>query len=83
MALELCTSSNIFFISCISLSLSQLHKCSDSSIIACILVLSALTDEQLVPIPPINLQISEEVDERVGFFGHVILNISWDAPQSM
>ena len=41
------------------------------------------TDEQLIPIPPNNLQVSEEVDKRVGFFGHVILNISWDAPKSM
>ena len=40
-------------------------------------------DEQLSPIPPNNLIISEEIDEREGFFGHVILNISWDAPQSM
>ena len=42
-----------------------------------------LTDERLIPIPPNNLTISEGIDERVGFFGHVILNISWDAPQSM
>ena len=40
-----------------------------------------LTDEQLIPVPPIGLQISEEMDKRVGFFGHVILNISWDTPQ--
>ena len=41
------------------------------------------TDEWLIPIPPSNLQISDEIDERVEFFGHVTLNISWDAPQSM
>ena len=40
-------------------------------------------DEQLIPIPPNNLTISEEIDEREGFFGHVIVNISWDVPQSM
>ena len=40
-------------------------------------------DKRLIPIPPSNLQISDEIDERVGFFGHVILNISWNAPQSM
>ena len=42
-----------------------------------------LTDERLIPIPPNNLTISEDIDERVGFFGHVILNISWAAPQSI
>ena len=40
-------------------------------------------DERLIPIPPNNLIISEEIDEREGFFDHVILNISWNAPQSM
>ena len=79
MALELCTSSNIAASALVYLS----YTCSDFSIIVCILIILSLTDEQLIPIPPINLQISEEVDERVGFFGHVILNISWDAPQSM
>ena len=38
-------------------------------------------DERLIP--PNNLVLSEEIDEREGFFDHVILNISWDAPQSM
>ena len=41
----------------------------------------ALTDEKLTPVPPTGLQISEEIDKRVGFFGHVILNILWDNPQ--
>ena len=40
-------------------------------------------DERLIPNPPTNLQFSEEIDKRVGFFGHAILNISWDGPQSM
>ena len=39
------------------------------------------SDEQLTPIPPTGLQISEEIDKRVGFFGHVILKVSWDNPQ--
>ena len=41
------------------------------------------TDVRLIPNSPTNLQISEEVDKRVGFFGHVILNISWDRPESI
>lgn len=35
-----------------------------------------------IPHPPTNLQISWEIDERSGFFGHVTLNISWDDSQS-
>ena len=41
-----------------------------------------ILDERLIPNPPTDIYISEEIDTRVGFFGHVILNISWDAPQS-
>ena len=37
----------------------------------------------MIPNPPSNLQFVEDIDKRVGFFGHVILNISWDGPQSM
>ena len=39
-------------------------------------------DERLIPNPPTDVYISEEIDTRVGFFGHVILNISWEGPQS-
>ena len=39
-------------------------------------------DERLTLVPPNNLKILDEIDEREGFFGHVILNISWDVPQS-
>ena len=42
-----------------------------------------LTDEQLSPDPLDNIKISEEVDERQDFFGHVVLNITWDTSQSM
>ena len=41
------------------------------------------SDEQLIPVPPNDLTVtSEKIDERVEFFGHVLLNISWNAPQS-
>ena len=42
-----------------------------------------LTDEQLIPEPPISVWFSEKLDTRIGFFGHVILNISWEPPLSM
>ena len=42
-----------------------------------------LVDEELIPLPPNSLHISDEIDERAEFFGHVILNISWPALQSM
>ena len=40
-------------------------------------------DERLIPNPPMDIQFSDEIDTRIGFFGHVILNISWESPQSM
>ena len=49
----------------------------------CNITLIHLTDEQLIPDPLNNIKISEEIDERQDFFGHVVLNITWDAPQSM
>jgi hypothetical protein len=41
-----------------------------------------ILDERLIPNPPTDIYVSEEIDTRVGFFGHVILNISWEGPQS-
>ena len=32
---------------------------------------------------PINIQVkSDELDKRIGFFGYVVLNVSWDRPKS-
>ena len=39
--------------------------------------------ERFIPNPPINLQVSDDIDTRIGFFGHAILNISWERPLSM
>ena len=33
--------------------------------------------------PPSSLTVEELVDTRVGFFGHVILNVSWIESHSM
>ena len=33
--------------------------------------------------PPRNLQVLSAIDTRIGFFGYVSLNISWEPPQSM
>ena len=41
------------------------------------------TDERLIPNPPTDIEIMEEIDMRIRYFGHVILNISWERPQSM
>ena len=48
-----------------------------------IVILFYFLDERLIPNPPMDIQISEEIDTRIGFFGHVILNISWESPRSM
>lgn len=40
-------------------------------------------DERLIPNAPVNISVNEEFDTRIGFFGHVILNVSWDGPSSM
>lgn len=39
--------------------------------------------ELRVPDSPVNLVVTDEMDERIGFFGHAILNISWERPRSM
>ena len=46
-------------------------------------IIMLYTDDRRIPAPPINLQQSSEIDTRHGYFGHVILNITWDRPQSM
>ena len=38
--------------------------------------------ERFIPNPPTNLQVSDYIDTRIGFFGHAVLNISWEGPQS-
>ena len=44
---------------------------------------AVIVDERHIPDPPTNIQVeSEELDKRIGFFGHVVLNVSWDGPQS-
>ena len=41
------------------------------------------SDERLIPNPPTDIDIKEDIDMRIGFFGYVILNISWERPQSI
>lgn len=55
----------------------QVYICDPNILFLC------FVDEREIPNPPTNIQLSEEIDTRSGFFGHVILNISWDRPQSM
>ena len=44
---------------------------------------NGVVDERHIPDPPTNVSVSkEEVDKRIGFFGHVILTIIWNGPQS-
>ena len=46
-----------------------------------IYVIWLIIDE--VPDPPTHIRIESEVlDERIGFFGHVILIVSWNGTQS-
>ena len=40
------------------------------------------TDERLIPNVPTSIEFSEAADTRIGFFGHVILNITWESPES-
>ena len=41
------------------------------------MILNVDVDDRRIPVPPTNIQQSTEIDARHGFFGHVILNISW------
>ena len=41
------------------------------------------SDERLIPNPPTDIDVKEDIDMRIGFFGYVILNISWERPQSI
>ena len=44
---------------------------------------AVIVDKRHIPDPPTNIRVeSEELDKRIGFFGHVVLNVSWDRPQS-
>ena len=41
------------------------------------------SDERLIPNPPTDVDVKEDIDMRIGFFGYVIHNISWKRPQSI
>lgn len=54
------------------------HSLLLSLVISCFFI----AVERSIPNPPTDLQILDDIDTRVGFFGHAILNISWQRPLS-
>ena len=39
-------------------------------------------DLRKIPNPAVNLHVIDEEDQRIGFFGHVILKVTWNHPDS-
>ena len=68
-------------VSTMHMTICMLVFCSQSSYNSNHLLFS---DEAISTInPPLNLTVEELVDARIGFFGHVILNVSWIESNSM
>jgi len=40
------------------------------------------SDLKKIPYPPRNLIVTQKEDQRLGFFGHAILNVTWSHPES-
>jgi len=40
------------------------------------------SDLKKSPNPPRNLIVTQKEDQRLGFFGHAILNVTWSHPES-
>ena len=40
-----------------------------------------LIDTCEIPDPPIMLQVEDTRDTRIGFFPHVVINVTWDTPK--
>lgn len=49
---------------------------------ACASFLFVFPDPRKIPNPAVNLHVTDEEDQRIGFFGHAILKVTWDHPDS-
>ena len=66
-----------------SVQVKHTHIVTQSSCIMIVfprVVISFSLDSRRIPNPPTDLQVSYQEDTRVGFFGHTILNLTWQSP---